>query len=55
MASVIANEFTEATDELHLSALAEMGLVLLLVTVALNALARLLVARVVSAPAEGRL
>jgi phosphate transport system permease protein len=55
MASVIANEFTEATNELHLSALAEMGLVLLLVSVLLNALARLLVARVVSAPTEGRL
>lgn len=55
MASVIANEFTEATSELHLSALAEMGLVLLLVTVLLNALARLLVARVVNAPTEGRL
>jgi phosphate transport system permease protein len=55
MASVIANEFAEATDELHLSALAEMGLVLLLVTVLLNTLARLLVARVVSAPTEGRL
>jgi phosphate transport system permease protein len=55
MASVIANEFTEATDELHLSALAEMGLVLLFVTVLLNALARILVARVVSAPTEGRL
>jgi phosphate transport system permease protein len=55
MASVIANEFTEATSELHLSALAEMALVLLLVTVLLNALARLLVARVVRAPSEGRL
>jgi phosphate transport system permease protein len=55
MASVIANEFTEATSELHLSALAEMGLVLLLVTVLLNALARLLVARVTSAAPEGRL
>jgi phosphate transport system permease protein len=55
MASVIANEFTEATDELHLSALAAMGFALLLVTVLLNGLARLLVARVVSAPTEGRL
>lgn len=52
MASVIANEFTEATDELHLSALAEMGLLLFLVTVALNILARLLVARV-GRPLEG--
>jgi phosphate transport system permease protein len=46
MASVIANEFTEATDQLHLAALAEMGLLLFLVTVCLNVLARLLVARV---------
>jgi phosphate transport system permease protein len=46
MASVIANEFTEATDELHLAALAEMGLLLFVVTVCLNVAARLLVARV---------
>ena len=52
MASVIANEFTEATDVLHLSALAEMGLLLFLVTVCLNIVARLLVARV-GRPVEG--
>jgi phosphate transport system permease protein len=52
MASVIANEFTEATDLLHLSALAEMGLLLFLVTVGLNIVARLLVARV-GRPVEG--
>jgi len=52
MASVIANEFTEATGELHLAALAEMGLLLFLVTVCLNILARLLVARV-GRPIEG--
>jgi phosphate transport system permease protein len=46
MASVIANEFTEATDRLHLAALAEMGLLLFVITVALNVVARLLVARV---------
>jgi phosphate transport system permease protein len=46
MASVIANEFTEATDELHLAALAEMGLLLFVVTVCLNVAARLLVGRV---------
>jgi len=55
LASVIANEFTEATAPLHLSALAEMGLLLLAVTVVLNALARLLVARVTNPPAGGRL
>ncbi|HET9954975.1 MAG TPA: phosphate ABC transporter permease subunit PstC [Polyangiaceae bacterium] len=46
MASVIANEFTEATDDLYLSALAQMGLLLFGVTVLLNVLARLLVWRV---------
>jgi phosphate transport system permease protein len=54
LASVIANEFTEATGRLHLAALAEMGLILLAVTVILNVLARLLVARVVRPPAGGQ-
>jgi phosphate transport system permease protein len=43
MASVIANEFTEATGDLYLSALVEIGLALLLLTLVVNALARLLV------------
>jgi phosphate transport system permease protein len=43
MASVIANEFTEATDDLYLSALVEIGLALFIVTLIVNALARLLV------------
>jgi phosphate transport system permease protein len=43
MASVLANEFTEATSDLYLSALVEMGLLLFVVTVIVNALARLLV------------
>jgi phosphate transport system permease protein len=43
MASVIANEFTEATGDLYLSALVEIGLALFLVTLIVNALARLLV------------
>ena len=43
MASVIANEFTEATGDLYLSALVEVGLALFLVTLVVNALARLLV------------
>jgi phosphate transport system permease protein len=51
MASVLANEFTEATEELHLSALAEIGLLLFVVTVLLNILARFLVARVGKQPA----
>ncbi|MGB8770034.1 MAG: phosphate ABC transporter permease subunit PstC [Candidatus Korobacteraceae bacterium] len=43
MASVIANEFTEATGNMYLSALVEIGLALFLVTLIVNALARLLV------------
>jgi phosphate transport system permease protein len=43
MASVIANEFTEATGDVYLSALVEIGLALFLVTLIVNALARLLV------------
>ena len=42
LASVIANEFTEATTDIHTSALFEIGLVLLGVTVLVNALAQLL-------------
>jgi len=40
MAAVIANEFTEATDPLYLSALVEIGLVLFIITLAVNALSR---------------
>jgi phosphate transport system permease protein len=43
MASLIANEFSEASDDLHLSALMAVGFVLLLVTLIVNALARWLV------------
>ena len=43
MASVLANEFTEATGDLYLSALIEIGLALFLVTIVVNALARLMV------------
>ena len=43
IASAIANEFTEATDELHLSALVELGLILFLVTFVVNGIARILV------------
>jgi phosphate transport system permease protein len=43
MASVIANEFSEATGDLYLSALVEIGLALLIVTVIVNACARLLI------------
>ncbi len=43
IASVIANEFTEATGDLYLSALIELGLILFLVTFIVNGAARLLV------------
>ena len=43
MASVLANEFSEAAGDTYLSALVEIGLVLFLVTIVVNALARLLV------------
>jgi phosphate transport system permease protein len=43
MASVIANEFSEATGDLYLSALIEIGLALFLVTIVVNAIARLMV------------
>jgi phosphate transport system permease protein len=43
MASMIANEFTEATGNLYLSAIVEIGLALFLLTLVVNGLARLLV------------
>jgi phosphate transport system permease protein len=46
MASLIANEFTEATNDVHLSALMAVGAVLFVVTLIVNALARWLVWRV---------
>lgn len=47
MASVIANEYAEASSGLHLAALAEIGLVLFLVTLVINAAARLVLAKTV--------
>jgi phosphate transport system permease protein len=43
LASVIANEFAEATSNLYLSALIEIGLVLFFVSVFVNVLARMLI------------
>jgi phosphate transport system permease protein len=43
MASVIANEFTEATSPVYISALVQIALVLFGVTIVVNAVARLLV------------
>lgn len=42
LASVVANEFTEATTDLYLAALFELGLVLLAVTIIVNAVAQLM-------------
>src|SRR5579863_2514575 len=43
IAAVLANEFSEATGTLYLSALIELGLVLFLLTFVINGLARLLI------------
>ncbi len=43
IAAVIANEFTEATGDLYIQALIELGLVLFLITFILNGLARILI------------
>lgn len=45
MASLLANEFAEATGELHRSALFAVGLLLFVVTFGINALARIMVSR----------
>jgi phosphate transport system permease protein len=46
LASAIANEFAEATSDLHTSALFELGLVLLVLTIVTNILAHLLIGAV---------
>ena len=43
MAAVIANEFSEATGDVYPSALVEIGLVLFVITLIINALSRLLI------------
>ncbi|MDD5543017.1 MAG: phosphate ABC transporter permease subunit PstC [Acidobacteriia bacterium] len=43
MAAVIANEFSEATGDLYLNALIEIGLLLFVITMIINALARLMI------------
>ncbi len=42
ISSVIANEFTEATTQVYLSALIELGLLLFIISVIVNAVARVL-------------
>lgn len=46
MASIIANEFSEATHELYLHALIEIGLILFVLTLIINLIARLLIWRI---------
>ncbi|PYP56619.1 MAG: phosphate ABC transporter permease subunit PstC [Gemmatimonadetes bacterium] len=53
MAAAVANEFSEATTNLYLSALFEVGLILFVVTVVVNALARLMIWRVARGTAVG--
>ena len=43
MAAVIANEFAEATDDLYLHALIEIGLVLFVITLIINVISRLFI------------
>ncbi len=43
MASVLANEFAEASSQLHVSSLIEIALLLFIITMILNAVARLIV------------
>lgn len=50
--AVIANEFTEATSDVYVAALIYAGLALFIVTILVNALARLLVSRVARGPAR---
>ncbi len=53
MAAALANEFSEATTSLYQSALVEVGLLLFVITIAVNAAARLLVWRVARGTAVG--
>jgi len=53
MAAALANEFSEATTQMYLSALFAVGLVLFVLTIVINALARLLVWRVARGASAG--
>jgi phosphate transport system permease protein len=58
MAAVLANEFTEAADDLYLAALIEIGLVLFAITLIVNTASRLLIwsmNRPVKAPRAARI
>jgi phosphate transport system permease protein len=54
MASLIANEFAEASRDIHLSALMAVGFVLFVITLIVNAIARWLVWRVARQPGVRR-
>src|SRR5881397_4030002 len=54
LASVIANEFTEATTDMYLQALFEIGLVLFGVTILVNLLAQLLLKTITAGADPGR-
>jgi phosphate transport system permease protein len=54
LASVIANQFTEATGTLYPAALLELGLILFVLAIVLNVLARLLVWTVAREPGRSR-
>lgn len=49
IASAIANEFTEATSDIYLQSVIELGLILFVITFIINALARLMVWRITRA------
>ena len=53
MAAAIANEFSEATTSMYLAALFEVGLILFVLTVVVNAIARILIWRVARGTAVG--
>ncbi len=53
MAAAIANEFSEATTSMYLAAIFEVGLILFVLTVVVNAIARLLIWRVARGAAVG--
>ncbi len=55
IAAIIANEFTEATGDIYLSALVELGLVLFALTMVLNAAAQLLIIATTRKGSNGRI
>jgi len=54
MASVIANQFSEATSNLHVSSLMEIGFLLLVISIIINIAARILVWKLLRVEGGGR-